>query len=115
MRTKLSVVCLLALAGTAGIFLAGRFEPRDPARPRDLARVLPQRQFQNNVARSVADGDVTPQRNSTKVHGVPDSQADPSTSGVAKFSIPIILVMATVSSAGQDTVSRTLPLTRKVQ
>ena len=33
MRIKLSVVGLLALAGTAGIFFAARFEPHGPARP----------------------------------------------------------------------------------
>jgi hypothetical protein len=89
MRIKLLAVCLLALAGTAGIFFAARFEPRDPARPRHPARVLPQRQIQNNAARSVPVPDLRSQRESAKVHGVPNSQAYSSGSGVARFAIPM--------------------------
>ena len=89
MRIKLSVVGLLALAGTAGIFFAARFEPHGPARPRYPARVLPQRRIQNNAARSVAVRDLRLQRDSTKVHGVADSQISPSTPGVARFSVPM--------------------------
>ena len=89
MRIKLSVVCLLALAGTAGIFFAARFGPRDPARPQCPAQVLPQRRIQNNASRSVAVRDLRLQRDSTKVHGVADSQTVSPTPGVAKFSIPV--------------------------
>jgi hypothetical protein len=89
MRIKLSVVCLLALTGTAGIFFAARFQTRYLARPRNPAGVLPERQIQNNAARSVAVRDVPPQRWAAKVHGIPESQTSPPTPGVAEFSIPM--------------------------
>jgi hypothetical protein len=89
MRTKQYVVCLLALAGSACIFLAARLMSPGPLHPPVTARILPQRQRQNIPARSVSEREAAPRTDRVNSSGPVDGHAPSPDRGLAKFSIPI--------------------------
>src|SRR5271170_7982316 len=89
MRSKHYVACLLALAGTACIFLAARLTPPRPSHPPVTASILPQELIEIAPARSVSKHEAAPRTNRVDFGGPADGRGRPPDRGLAKFSIPV--------------------------
>ncbi len=89
MRTKQYVVCLLALAGSAWVFVEARLTSPGPLHPPVTRRNLAQPQRQNTLARSVSELQVTPRANRANSSRSADGRTAPPDRGLANFSIPM--------------------------
>jgi len=90
MRIKQTLVCPLALAGTACIFFAAApLKPPGKLHSYDPLRISPQRPSQNSAPRSVSVRDARSPIRSVNSAAAPRNYAKSMSQDATKFSIPV--------------------------